>query len=59
MDQPTAPERETCLGQHRLIQGDCLAVLPALPADSVDVIVTSPPYNLGVACRRYRDSRAE
>ena len=28
--------------------GDCLAILPTLPAASVDVIVTSPPYNLGV-----------
>jgi site-specific DNA-methyltransferase (adenine-specific) len=30
--------------QDQIIQGDCLAVLPQLPADSVDLIVTSPPY---------------
>jgi DNA modification methylase len=30
--------------QDRIIQGDCLAVLPQMPAASVDLIVTSPPY---------------
>ena len=28
----------------RIIQGDCLDVMPALPSESVDLIVTSPPY---------------
>ena len=28
----------------RLIQGDCLKVLPTLPEDSVHLCVTSPPY---------------
>lgn len=28
----------------RLMNGDCLKVLKTLPADSVDLIVTSPPY---------------
>ncbi len=27
--------------------GDCLEVLPTLPADAVQLIVTSPPYNVG------------
>ena len=35
--------------------GDCLEILPALADDSVDVIVTSPPYNLGVRYRTYDD----
>jgi len=30
-----------------LIQGDCLKVLPKLPANCVDVVITSPPYNMG------------
>lgn len=30
----------------QLIQGDCLQVLPTLPQDSVDAVVTNPPYGL-------------
>jgi DNA modification methylase len=30
--------------RDRVIEGDCGAILPNLPDDSVDVIVTSPPY---------------
>ncbi|MBV9734408.1 MAG: site-specific DNA-methyltransferase [Acidisphaera sp.] len=44
---------------HRLICGDCRDVLPGLDDGSVDVVVTSPPYNLDLAYRSYRDSRAE
>jgi DNA modification methylase len=28
----------------RVVQGDCCAVLPHMPSNSVDLIVTSPPY---------------
>jgi site-specific DNA-methyltransferase (adenine-specific) len=45
--------------RHRLICGDCLHELPRLPAGSVDVVVTSPPYNLGLAYREYDDRLAE
>lgn len=34
-------------GGVELYHSDCLAVLPTLPAESVDLIFTSPPYNLG------------
>ena len=30
-----------------------------MEAGSVDVVVTSPPYNLGIAYGRYRDTKAE
>ncbi len=43
----------------RLICGDCLTVLPALEAGTVDVVVTSPPYNLGLSYRDYCDRRNE
>ncbi len=46
-------------GPHQLFQGDCLTVLPGLAAGSVDVVVTSPPYNLGIAYRSYSDRLAE
>ena len=29
---------------NKIIQGDCLEVLKSLPDNSVDLIVTSPPY---------------
>jgi site-specific DNA-methyltransferase (adenine-specific) len=28
----------------RLFQGDCLEVVPSLPKDSIDLVITSPPY---------------
>jgi site-specific DNA-methyltransferase (adenine-specific) len=40
----------------RLYKADCLEVLRQLPAGSVDVIVTSPPYNLGIQYNRYDDA---
>jgi len=47
------------IGPHVLIQGDCLEALGQLPAESVDVVVTSPPYNLGIAYGRHDDRMAE
>jgi len=29
---------------NKIIQGDCLEVLKTLPENSIDLIVTSPPY---------------
>ncbi len=43
----------------RLISGDCLEVLPTLDDASVDIVVTSPPYNIGLAYNSYEDSRGE
>ena len=40
----------------RFFLGDCLTILPALPAGSVEAIVTSPPYNLGIRYRTYADA---
>jgi site-specific DNA-methyltransferase (adenine-specific) len=45
------------VGKHTIIQRDCITVLRAMPSSSVDVIVTSPPYNIGVAYRTYDDRR--
>src|SRR5262245_21663500 len=35
---------------------DCLDVFRQIPAHSVDVIVTSPPYNLGIEYNKYQDT---
>jgi site-specific DNA-methyltransferase (adenine-specific) len=40
----------------RFYLADCLEVFNQQPAHSVDVIVTSPPYNLGIRYNRYQDS---
>ncbi|MBX3509946.1 MAG: site-specific DNA-methyltransferase [Hyphomonadaceae bacterium] len=50
-------ETNYIVGQQRIVVGDCLQVLECLPAASVDVVVTSPPYNIGVAYRSYDDRR--
>jgi site-specific DNA-methyltransferase (adenine-specific) len=39
--------------------GDCLEVLAALPERSIDVVVTSPPYNLGIQYRTYDDGQPQ
>src|SRR3989442_1608219 len=39
-----------------LRHGDCLAGLATLDPDSVDVVVTSPPYNLGIDYATYQDN---
>ncbi len=44
-------------GTITLLQEDCLAGLRRLAAGSVDVVVTSPPYNLGVRYATYVDDR--
>jgi site-specific DNA-methyltransferase (adenine-specific) len=36
---------------------DCIEGMTLLADESVDLIVTSPPYNLGVAYRKYSDRR--
>src|SRR3990170_4920159 len=40
----------------RFYLGDCLDILTAPGADSFSAVVTSPPYNLGVRYRTYRDT---
>jgi site-specific DNA-methyltransferase (adenine-specific) len=42
--------------EPKLIHGDCLLVMRELLAESVDVVVTSPPYNLGIDYGTYRDT---
>ncbi|HIH00432.1 MAG TPA: site-specific DNA-methyltransferase [Thermoplasmata archaeon] len=45
------------LEHNRIYQMDCLQGLPQLLRASVDVIVTSPPYNIGKPYRSYNDDR--
>ena len=41
----------------RFYLGDSVQVLGTLPEASADVVVTSPPYNLGIRYRSYDDGR--
>ena len=41
---------------YRFYLGDCLDLLDRLPAGSIDAMVTSPPYNLGIPYRSYNDA---
>lgn len=45
------------VGEQTVQQGDCLKLLATLPSDSIDVVVTSPPYNIGIAYNSYADRR--
>ncbi|NJM37385.1 MAG: site-specific DNA-methyltransferase [Akkermansiaceae bacterium] len=38
------------------LQGDCLIQLPKLEAASMDLVVTSPPYNLGINYKSFKDT---
>jgi site-specific DNA-methyltransferase (adenine-specific) len=52
-DAVDAPIR---IGDQTIHVGDCAGILAGLPEASVDVVVTSPPYNIGVKYRSYDDS---
>ena len=62
---PRAPKPvvDIRVGRSRiqLFHGDCVEVLPHLAPASIGVVVTSPPYNLGIKYRSYEDDlpRAE
>jgi site-specific DNA-methyltransferase (adenine-specific) len=55
--EASAKGRRSQVGQQIIINGDCLTELAELPACSVDVVVTSPPYNIGIAYNSYEDRR--
>jgi site-specific DNA-methyltransferase (adenine-specific) len=55
--RPSRPRFELKAGKSTLqfFHGDCVEVLNDLEAGSIDLVVTSPPYNLGIKYRTYRD----
>lgn len=42
---------------NEILCGDCLDVLKELPSESIDFIVTSPPYNVGIDYGEYKDNK--
>jgi site-specific DNA-methyltransferase (adenine-specific) len=55
--RPVRPRYDFHVGRARirLYLGDCLDVLPLLEPGSIGSVVTSPPYNIGIRYRTYRD----
>ncbi len=45
------------VGEQTVKLGDCLARLTQMDASSIDVVVTSPPYNIGIQYGAYNDRR--
>ena len=43
----------------RIYEQDCLLFMDELPKNSIDVIVTSPPYNLHKKYSKYKDNRTD
>ena len=43
----TQPGEVVQLGRHTLTCGDCIEVMRGLPDNSVDAVVTDPPYGIG------------
>ncbi|CAN5609977.1 site-specific DNA-methyltransferase [soil metagenome] len=43
------------MSEYKLQNGDCIAGMSLLAEGSVDLIVTSPPYNLGISYGKYSD----
>lgn len=44
------------MSEFKLYHGDCLAILPQLPNDSADALITDPPYSSGGAFRSDRNN---
>lgn len=53
----TDEETRWRVDNQTVVLGDCLAGLKTLPEGSIDVVVTSPPYNIGISYRSYDDRR--
>src|SRR4051812_14655282 len=56
--EPSNPKRSgiaSAATEFDVRLGDCVAGMAELPAECVDVVVTSPPYNLGIRYRTHQD----
>ncbi len=48
---------DTALPTQRIAVGDCITLMNAWPAQSVDLIFADPPYNIGYKYDQYEDKR--
>src|SRR3546814_11259385 len=50
----TTPEATPALPLDSILRGDCIAMMKALPAKSVNMIFADPPYNLQLGGELFR-----
>lgn len=43
-------------GNIKIINGDCLKVIPSLKHNSIDLVVTSPPYNVDLGNNKFNNN---
>ena len=55
---PRGPDGSSRRPFDRILQGDAREVLESLPAESVHLAITSPPYNVRIPYRGYSDDLA-
>ena len=55
LDRPGRPPYLSQMTKIHLIHGDCIAGMKKLARNSVDAVVTSPPYNIGIKYSSYAD----
>ena len=41
---------------QNIIEGDCIEILKTIKDNSIDIIITSPPYNIGIKYNQYKDT---
>jgi site-specific DNA-methyltransferase (adenine-specific) len=46
------------LETNKIIQGNCVEVMASLPESTIDLIVTSPPYNVGIDYDSHNDRQS-
>jgi len=58
-DSPLLPgfSKEPAKTAFEIHLGDCIEGMKALPNSSIDLVVTSPPYNLGISYSKYDDTK--
>src|SRR6187455_1955173 len=53
----TEKNKKVSAESYKLEVKDCVKGMGDMSAASVDIVVTSPPYNLGIKYKNYNDSR--
>lgn len=56
MSNPIKAEWTSPDGQHRILLGDCLEILPTLDTSEVAAVLADPPYNVGIDYGTHNDN---